>query len=94
MVAYAIMNGDVHDADGYGEYVKLAGPAVAKFGGKFLARGGEVVVKEGQPMSRTVIIEWPDLATAEEFYVSDDYKAALDHGLPASTRNYWVVEGL
>ena len=37
----------VTDAEGYGEYIKLAGPAIEKFGGKFLARGGDQVKFEG-----------------------------------------------
>ena len=93
MTVYSMVNADVHDADAYGEYAKLAGPAVEKFGGKFLARGGKMVVKEGSPMARAVIIEWPDMDTAEAFYNSDDYQAALALGLPASTRNYWFIEG-
>ncbi|MEM7242198.1 MAG: DUF1330 domain-containing protein [Pseudomonadota bacterium] len=93
MVAYTIMNGDVHDAEGYAKYVEITTPTVAKFGGKFIARGANAVVKEGTPMSRTVIVEWPDVATAEAFYSSPEYEEALSHGLPASTRNYWVVDG-
>ena len=94
MAVYSMVNAEVHDADAYGEYAKLAGPAVEKFGGKFLARGGKMVVKEGSPMPRAVIIEWPDMATAEAFYDSPEYQEALSHGLPASTRNYWFIEGV
>ncbi len=94
MAVYSMVNADVHDADAYGEYAKLAGPAVEKFGGKFLARGGKMVVKEGNPMPRAVIIEWPDMETAEAFYDSSEYQEALAHGLPASTRNYWFIEGV
>ena len=93
MVAYAIMNGDVHDAEAYEKYKVIAGEAVADFGGRFLARGGDTKVYEGSPMPRTVIIEFPDCATAQAFYVSEKYAEALKHGLPASTRNYWIVDG-
>ena len=93
MVAYAIMNGDVHDADAYDKYKAIAGEAVADFGGRFLARGGETKVYEGSPLPRTVIVEFPDMDTAKAFYESDKYAEALKHGLPASTRNYWIVDG-
>ena len=93
MVAYVIMNGDVHDAEAYDKYKVIAGEAVADFGGKFLARGGETKVYEGTPLPRTVLIEFPEMETAKAFYASDKYKEALAHGLPASTRNYWIVEG-
>ena len=41
MKAYWITLCQVNDEEGYGEYIKLAGPAIEKFGGKFLARGGK-----------------------------------------------------
>ena len=41
MKAYWITLCQVTDEAGYGEYIKLAGPAIEKFGGRFLARGGK-----------------------------------------------------
>ena len=57
MPAYAIVQVDVNDADEYAKYAVLAGPAVAKYGGEFLARGGEVEVMEGTTRARCVIID-------------------------------------
>lgn len=94
MAVYTMAHIDVHDADEYAKYAVLAGPAVEKFGGKFLARGGETVVMEGKGRSRNVIIEWPDMQTAKAFYESPDYQAALAHGLPAADRDYLFVEGV
>ncbi len=94
MAVYTMAHIDVHDDDEYAKYAVLAGPAVEKFGGKFLARGGETVVREGKGRARNVIIEWPDMATAQAFYDSEDYKAALAHGIPAADRDYMFVEGV
>lgn len=94
MAVYTMAHIDVHDDEEYAKYAVLAGPAVEKFGGKFLARGGETVVREGQGRARNVIIEWPDMATAQAFYDSEDYKAALAHGIPAAERDYMFVEGV
>ena len=33
----------ITDQENYGEYIKLAGPAIERHGGKFLARGGDPV---------------------------------------------------
>ena len=66
---------------------------MAKYGGKFLARGGAATQLEGEGRARNVIIEWPDTATALEFYNSESYQEAMSHGVPASTRDYCVVEG-
>ncbi len=94
MPAYAIVQVDVQDADEYAKYAALAGPAVAKFGGEFLARGGAVEVLEGASRDRCVIIRFPDMDTARTFYHSPDYQAALAFALPVSTRDYKFVEGV
>lgn len=94
MTVYAISHIDVHDADEYAKYVALAGPAVAKFGGRFLARGGNTIVREGATRARNVIIEFPDMDTAQAFYDSPEYQEALAYALPASTRDYMFVQGV
>lgn len=94
MPAYAIVQVDVKDADEYAKYAVLAGPAVAKFGGGFLARGGAVEVMEGTTRARCVIIKFADMDTAKTFYHSADYQAALAFALPVSERDYKIVEGV
>jgi len=94
MAVYAIVHVDVNDADLYGKYAKLAGPAVAKYGGEFLARGGECVQMEGKGRARNVIIRFKDMATAKAFYNGPEYQAALEFGLPAADREYTFVEGV
>jgi uncharacterized protein (DUF1330 family) len=42
---------DVNDAEEYAKYAVLAGPAVIKYGGEFLARGGNVEVMEGTTLA-------------------------------------------
>jgi len=94
MPAYAIVQVDVKDADEYAKYAVLAGPAVAKYGGEFLARGGEVEVMEGTTRARCVIIRFADMDTAKTFYHGAEYQAALAFALPASERDYKFVEGV
>ena len=56
MTAYVIVDIDVHDPVGYEEYKKLAPPAIAKYGGIYLARGGMTETLEGDwSPSRLVI---------------------------------------
>ncbi len=94
MVAYAIAHIDVKDAEGYAKYAELAGPAVAKYGGEFLARGGECFHMEGEGRARNVIVRFKDMATAKAFYNSPEYQEALSYGLPAADREYTFVEGV
>ena len=94
MATYAIVQVDVENAEEYGKYAALAGPAVAKYGGEFLARGGEVVVMEGTTRARCVIIRFEDMETAKRFYNGPEYQEALSYALPVSTRDYKFVEGV
>ena len=75
MPAYVIVETDIHDPEQY-EHYKAASPAsVAGGGGRFLARGGELAVLEGDwEPSRLVVLEFPDLETAKRWYESEDYQ--------------------
>lgn len=94
MPTYAVVQVDVKDADEYAKYAELAGPAVAQYGGEFLARGGAVEVMEGTTRARCVIIRFPDMATAKAFYHGPEYQKALGFARPVSDRDYKFVEGL
>ncbi len=77
MKGYWITLCNVTDPEGYGEYIKLAGPAIEKFGGRFLARGGDQIKFEGDPYERTVVVEFNSLQDAKDAYNSEDYKNRL-----------------
>ena len=94
MPAYAIVQVDVRDADEYAKYAVLAGPAVEKYCGEFLARGGAVEVMEGTTRARCVIIRFKDMATAKAFYHGPEYQEALAFALPVADRDYKFVEGV
>ena len=77
MPAYVIVDIDVTDPERYERY-KAATPATLEAaGGRFLVRGGEVTILEGdwQP-SRLVVLEFENLAAAERWYESAAYQAA------------------
>ncbi len=94
MSVYAIVQVDVKNADEYAKYAALAGPAVEKYNGEFLARGGEVEVMEGTTRARCVIIRFADMSAAKTFYHSPEYQEALAFALPVSDRDYKFVEGI
>lgn len=77
MPAYVIVETDVTDPERYEQYKAASPGAVAAGGGRFLVRGGELVVLEGdwQP-SRLVVLEFEDLAAAKRWYESDAYQGA------------------
>lgn len=92
MPALWIAHVTVTDADAYGKYAELAGPAIAKHGGTFIARGGRFVQLEGKERPRNVVARFPDLEAAEACYHSPEYQAALEHARGASERELMVVE--
>ena len=75
------------------EYAAKAIPAVEKFSGKFLARGGKNRTNEGIDSPRTVIIEFPDYNAAIECYDSKDYKEAQNVLIGHAERHHQIVEG-
>ena len=59
---YVIANVTVKDPVRYEDYRRLVTPTLAKYGGRFIARGGQVEVLEGewQP-ARLVLLEFPSI---------------------------------
>jgi uncharacterized protein (DUF1330 family) len=94
MPAYWIAHVEVTDADAYGKYAALAGPAIAKHGGQFLARAGRYVQLEGNDRARNVVVEFPTLEGAVACYNSPEYTEARSHADGASVRDLMVVEGV
>ncbi len=93
-LAYAVVTVTITDQEKYAEYGKLVTPAVAKFGGKFLVRGGRTALLEGkQEHPRVVLLEFPSFEKAQEFYNSAEYAAARAKREGAAVFNFVLVEG-
>ncbi|MCV2864318.1 DUF1330 domain-containing protein [Defluviimonas sp. WL0075] len=90
--AFWIAHVKVLDEERYGKYAALAGPAIAKHGGTFLARGGRYVQLEGNDRPRNVVARFPSLDAAVACYHSPEYQEALSHAKGASERDLMVVE--
>jgi uncharacterized protein (DUF1330 family) len=92
--AYWIAHVDVADAQAYKLYIAANAEAFAKFGARFLVRGGTHEVVEGALKSRHVVIEFPDLAAARACYASPEYAKALAlRAAPVSTGDLVIIEG-
>ncbi len=83
----------VHDLEQYQAYRTANAEAFAKYGARFLIRGGEQTIVEGQANPRTVVIEFKDIATAQACYDSPEYQAAKKLRDPVSDGNLVIVEG-
>jgi len=81
--------------DRLAEYAKLAGPAVAAQGGRFLVRSVPVLTYEAGKKERTVVIEFPSVEKARAVYEGPEYAKALAAlGKDAAVRDMRVVEGV
>jgi len=79
MPAYVIANVTVNDPEGYRGYTDRTPKTIADHGGRFVARGGEVEVLEGDwSPSRLVIVEFPSLEAARAWYTSPEYEEAKE----------------
>ncbi|WP_372725516.1 DUF1330 domain-containing protein [Immundisolibacter sp.] len=95
MPAYLIYRAHVHDTEAYRAYMARTPAAIAAFGGRFLARGGETVTLEGEPeTARVIIVEFPSRAAAQAFYDSDIYRAAIPFRHQVADVQMVIVEGL
>ena len=95
MVAYMLVTVDVTDPEQYRNYTDRSPAAIAKFGGRFLARGGRTVTLEGDTETRrVVVVEFPSVEQAEACYNSQEYQEAKSHREGAATARFIVVEGV
>jgi uncharacterized protein (DUF1330 family) len=86
---------EVRNPEALAAYAKLAGPALAAAGGRFVVRGMPSAVKEAGLMQRTVIVEFDSLQAALAAYDSPGYREALAAlGTDAVVREIRIVEGV
>ena len=95
MPAYVIARINVTDPEKYEGYKALSPGAIAAHGGRFLARGGDVAILEGEPEDRrVVIVEFPSMEQAKTFYASPEYREARAAREGAAEGQFLLVDGL
>lgn len=94
MSAYFIVDVKIHDPESYDEYRKQVGPMVARYGGKFLVRGGATETIEGDwDPQRLVIIEFADTEHFRAWYDSPEYTEVRSIRFKASTARAVLAQG-
>lgn len=96
MPAYVISEVEVLDENEAGRYRELASASIDRYGGRYLARGAEPEVPEGDwPRNqRVVVVEFPDMKQLQRWYGSPEYAEALAVRRTALTRRLLFVDGL
>ena len=94
MPAYLIARVEITDWDRYRQYTQATPAAIEHFGGRFIVRGGETLTLEGRPETRRlVVIEFPSLQRAKEFYYSEEYSRIKKLREGAAVGEFLAVEG-
>ncbi len=96
MPAYLLVDTLLDNPERYEDYKVLARPMAEKYGGEYLARGGEMRVKESDLWSpaRLVLVRFPDAAAAHHFYESAEYQAILPISKESARRTSVIFEGV
>lgn len=95
MPAYVIVNITVRDPVRYEEYKRLASPTVSAYGGRYVARGGAVDVREGDwSPARLVVLEFPTVGQARAWWDSPEYAPAKALRQSCADAQLVITEGL
>ncbi|MGQ7793121.1 DUF1330 domain-containing protein [Faunimonas sp. B44] len=90
---YWIARVDVRDAEAYKAYIAANAEPLARFGGRFIVRGGRCEIMEGTGRARNVVIEFPTYDAALACFHDPAYRDARALRLPVSEADLIVVEG-
>lgn len=90
---YWIVRVDVRDAEAYKDYAAANGAAFAKFGGRFLVRGGAYEAVSGVARARNVVIEFASHADALACWHSAAYQDARALQKGGADAEIIVIEG-
>lgn len=96
MTAYVISEVEILDEAQGGRYRELAAASINRHGGRYIVRGADPSVPEGDwpPGQRVVVVEFPSMEQAKKWYRSPDYAEALAVRQTALRRRLLFVEGL
>ena len=95
MPAYVIYQGEILDPVRYEEYKVLAAASLEAAGARYVVRGGDFDVLEGDaPAGRTVVVEFPSRQAAIDWYHGAQYTAARAVREGAAHTRMYVVDGI
>ncbi|HEV2431307.1 MAG TPA: DUF1330 domain-containing protein [Burkholderiales bacterium] len=95
MSAYVIAEIDITDPAAYEDYRRQVPDVIARYGGKYIVRGGKVEALEGAwSPKRIAVVEFPSMEQALKFYRSPEYAPLLRIRQKASRGKLVIVEGV
>ncbi len=94
MSAYLVAVVEVTDPEAYKKYAARAPETISQYGGRYLVRGAQPDVQEGEwPLDRLVVLEFPDVEAARRFYHSPEYQEIVPLRQAASKGAVAILPG-
>jgi len=90
---YWIVRVDIEDAEQYKKYIAANAVPFAKYGARFLVRGGAFENPEGTARQRNAVIEFPSYQSAVDCWHSPEYQEVMKLRTPVSTADLVIIEG-
>ena len=85
---------EILDPNKLAAYAKLAGPAIERGGGRFLARGTAARAYEAGQLERTVVVEFDSVESAVAAHDSPAYQEVAQHRFRGAIYRGLIVEGV
>jgi uncharacterized protein (DUF1330 family) len=90
---YWIVRVDVTNPLAWDRYRQANGAVFARFGARFLVRGGTFSAREGQARERNIVLEFPSYEQAMACYESPEYAPVLAMREGAGVVDLIIIEG-
>jgi uncharacterized protein (DUF1330 family) len=84
----------ISDESALKEYAVKAKPAIEKYKGRYLVKGGKKITTEGEESPRTAVIEFSSFSEAERFFYSKEYQEAHTVLRGVAVRHHQIIEGV
>ena len=95
MSVYLIAMVKVKDPETYKKYTAKTPQIVAKHGGRWIVRGGDVEAVEGPDFKdRLVVVEFPSNEHFKAFYESPEYREVIEYRHQSAESRFLVVKGV
>lgn len=93
-MAYVVVEITVRDPDTYRKYMAMAPESIAKYKGRYAARGGTYEALEGDwNPQRFVILEFPTAQAARDWWNSPEYSEARKIRQSCADARMLLVDG-
>jgi uncharacterized protein (DUF1330 family) len=94
MPGYVIAEVTVTDPQGFEKYREMVPATIARYGGRFVVRGGKLETLEGDwKPKRLVVIEFESAARAKQWWASEEYREPKALRERTARTNLIIVEG-